>query len=408
MIKSNAYRGYSLRIAVGITALVLLMAGGAVAKSIRDDATGGDCTSFGTWNSATKTCTMTTDLTEGIQIASSGVTLDGNGRTITGSNILQSIGLSLPGRSGVTIKNLNVIQFSTGVYLSNSNNNYLIGNNANSNNEDGIFLEYYSNNNTLIGNNASNNGGNYASNNGFYDGIFLSQSSDNNLTNNTAKNNAIWDFYSQADSLNNIVTNLEIGYTVISFESKDIALRNASAPASDPANFQNIGKYINATSNSADSWLFLNVSYTESDLGSLNESTLRISKNNGSWITDPSAFANNFGVNTAENYVFANITNFGSIFVPLGVISTPPPLTNINSCQDISSAGEYVLNASILNSGVSSCINITSNDVVFDGAGYTIDGVDTVNTYGVYVYNSTTALTNVTVKNLNVTDSVLR
>ena len=158
MIKSNAYRGYSLRIAVGITALVLLMAGGAVAKSIRDDATGGDCTSFGTWNAATKTCTMTTDLTEGIQIASSGVTLDGNGRTITGSNILQSIGLSLPGRSGVTIKNLNVIQFSTGVYLSNSNNNYLIGNNSNSNNEDGIFLEYYSNNNTLIGNNASNNG----------------------------------------------------------------------------------------------------------------------------------------------------------------------------------------------------------------------------------------------------------
>jgi hypothetical protein len=112
---------------------------------------------------------------------------------------------------------------------------------------------------------------------------------------------------------------LKNGSTFISFESKDIALIDAIAPAPNPANFQNIGKFIKATNNSADSWLFLNVSYNETDLGSLDESTLRIAKNNGSWITDPSAFANNFGVNTADNYVFANITNFGSIFAPLGV-----------------------------------------------------------------------------------------
>ena len=72
MVLEKVYRGRALRIAVGITALVLLMAGGAGAtKIINVSATGGDCTSFGTWNAATTTCTMTSDLTEGIQVSSS-------------------------------------------------------------------------------------------------------------------------------------------------------------------------------------------------------------------------------------------------------------------------------------------------------------------------------------------------
>jgi S-layer protein (TIGR01567 family) len=78
--------------------------------------------------------------------------------------------------------------------------------------------------------------------------------------------------------------------------------------------------------------------------------------------------------------------------------------TEINSCTTISKPGEYVLNMSILDSSASSCINITSSDVTFDGAGYTIDGIDIVGTYGVYVYNSTTELINISVKNLKVTD----
>ncbi len=96
-------------------------------------------------------------------------------------------------------------------------------------------------------------------------------------------------------------------------------------------------------------------------------------------------------------------------------VSIPPPVTdlnvgltqitnNISSCTTINSSGFYVLNQSIPNSGTSTCINITASNVTFDGAGYTIDGVSTVNSYGVYVYNSTAALTNVKVKNLKVTD----
>ena len=54
-------------------------------KFIADNATGGDCATIGTWDVPTKTCTLTQDVFETIQIDSNGVTLDGNGYTITGT-----------------------------------------------------------------------------------------------------------------------------------------------------------------------------------------------------------------------------------------------------------------------------------------------------------------------------------
>ncbi len=78
-------------------------------------------------------------------------------------------------------------------------------------------------------------------------------------------------------------------------------------------------------------------------------------------------------------------------------------VTEINSCTTISEPGEYVLNRTIADSGAANCIIITSSDIIFNGSGYTIDGQDALG-YGVYVYNSTATLANVTVKNLIVTD----
>src|SRR5659263_256295 len=181
MIFKNIGRGHTLRIAIGIMTLVLVMAAGAQAtKFIRNDATGGDCTSFGTWNAATLTCTMTADLIETIQIDSNGVTLDGNGHTITGST--NANGVSLSERSGVTIKNMNIQGFSGGVSLFRSNNNYLIGNNI-TNITAGIGIALgESNNNMLSNNNVSNN----------YGGIYLNSYNNNNiLSGNIANSNTV-------------------------------------------------------------------------------------------------------------------------------------------------------------------------------------------------------------------------
>ncbi|VVB84279.1 Periplasmic copper-binding protein (NosD) [uncultured archaeon] len=111
-----------------------------------------------------------------------------------------------------------------------------------------------------------------------------------------------------------------------------------------------------------------------------------------------------------EGHVFgimAGITVLAVLLLAGGAGAVMP----MSACTTISSPGTYVLTQSIMNSPDSTCINITSSNVVFDGTGHTIDGVNSqmcigcpqeILTYGVYVSNSATALTNVTVKNLMV------
>ncbi|VVB91848.1 Periplasmic copper-binding protein (NosD) [uncultured archaeon] len=76
--------------------------------------------------------------------------------------------------------------------------------------------------------------------------------------------------------------------------------------------------------------------------------------------------------------------------------------TDIYSCQDIIQEGEYRLSQNLAND--STCINIQSGNVTLDGAGFTISGKDMAQTYGVFAFNSTKPLRNVTVKNLTVID----
>ena len=109
-----------------------------------------------------------------------------------------------------------------------------------------------------------------------------------------------------------------------------------------------------------------------------------------------------------EHYCIHGLRSIRIAIAILTLVSLPAggavAANQINSCTTIDLPGEYVLNQSILNSPASpACIFITSSNVIFDGAEYTISGEDTPWTYGVYVYNPV-ALINVTVRNLNVTD----
>ncbi len=154
----------------------------------------------GTWDAATKTGTLTQDVTETIQIDSNGITLDGNGHYVTGAST--GIGVYLYGRTGITIKNLNVRQFSYGIRLYSSSSNTLTGNTA-SNKYYGIVLAQ-SSSNTLTSNTANLNGRH---------GINLGNSSSNTLTGNTANSNGrdgIKLFYSSNNKVynNNFISNL--------------------------------------------------------------------------------------------------------------------------------------------------------------------------------------------------------
>lgn len=76
----------------------------------------------------------------------------------------------------------------------------------------------------------------------------------------------------------------------------------------------------------------------------------------------------------------------------------------IDCCTTIDSPGYYILTADIIDSSATACINITASKVILDGADHVIDGIDTSQTYGVYVHNPSSTLERVTVKNMMVRD----
>jgi parallel beta-helix repeat protein len=69
----------------------------------------------------------------------------------------------------------------------------------------------------------------------------------------------------------------------------------------------------------------------------------------------------------------------------------------------ISSPGTYVLTQDIA-ANQSPAIRIRCSNVVFDGNGHTIDGVDAAGSFGIFVNNGATPITGITVKNVRVTD----
>ena len=164
-------------------------------KFIRNNATGGDCVSIGIWNLATLTCILTIDVLGTVQINNDGITLDGNGHEVMGNGT--GNGVYLPGRAGVTIKNLSVTKFSSGIFLFSSSNNTLINNIISNNNNTGIYLNS-SSNNILNNNTAQENN---------YSDIYVYASSDshcnNIITNTTGSDSRPIKYLSGAVSLSN-------------------------------------------------------------------------------------------------------------------------------------------------------------------------------------------------------------
>ena len=155
-------------LAVSIFVLVgwgFVVSPNAFAETIRDDPTGGDCTSVGSWNAASKTCTLTTDLSNPLDIASNNVSLDGAGHTITGPGY--GNGVTNDRHTGVIIKNLNIRQFYYGIYIQGAapdgQTNATLSNNTSDNSNYGIYIDgSYGNN--LSGNTMSGNTYNFAVN----------------------------------------------------------------------------------------------------------------------------------------------------------------------------------------------------------------------------------------------------
>jgi parallel beta-helix repeat protein len=166
---------------------------------ISDDATGGDATSIGTWDWPTKTCTLTMDVYETIMIIDDGITLDGNGYSISyGSGYY---GVWVRDQTDVTIRNLDIDGFRYGIYMYRSSqctiednaisncvnygtylrnsNDCSIRDNTISNNQYGMRI-YRSESSTISGNTITDSD---------YYGMYLIRSGGSTLTENSISSN---------------------------------------------------------------------------------------------------------------------------------------------------------------------------------------------------------------------------
>jgi len=85
-------------------------------------------TGVGDWDDISKTGTLTRNVTETIEIMNDGITLDGDGYKLTAPLGFTGNGITLSGRTGVTIKNLFQVRgFPCGIYLLNSSSNTIEG-----------------------------------------------------------------------------------------------------------------------------------------------------------------------------------------------------------------------------------------------------------------------------------------
>lgn len=146
-------------------------------KTIDASTTGRDCPLIGTWNYATLTCTLNKHVNETIYITGAGVTLDGNGYTVSAGT--SAYGVSISNRNNITVKNLTVKNCSTGVYLYSYVSGVTLTNNTIKDNRYvGISMSANVTNGNFTGNTITNNLG---------PGISISS----NCTNNTFSGNAV-------------------------------------------------------------------------------------------------------------------------------------------------------------------------------------------------------------------------
>lgn len=195
----------------------------------------------------------------------------------------------------------------------NCSNNLFDSNTLYDNNNYGIAITFSSVNNTFDRNIIYDND---------FSGFYLNHANHTNITNNFLENNSI-DFSSINNSFGVLVLNTTFKNVSVNFSySGDLNINYSDCPSA-PADYIATNYCLNAT-NFTEAWLYLNISYNESQLNNtMNESTMLIWRYNGTnWSNETGTLTK--GVNITGNFIFANITTF-SIFSAFGTKKQTSP-----------------------------------------------------------------------------------
>jgi hypothetical protein len=180
-------------------------------------------------------------------------------------------------------------------------------------------------------------------------GFYLYNADNCKIWNNTVSGNT-WDI--RIENSSSTFENNRLNNTTISFTySGNLSLKGVGMPAGNPHRWNDIGKFINATNQSVGAWLFLNFSYSDSDVIGFNESNLTIWKYNGTaWIE-----VGGVQVDSEYNIIGANITSFG-VFSP-GTVA--PDIISWNNNKTKNDSTNVTVNGS-----ETVCFNVTPDQSI--------------------------------------------
>jgi parallel beta-helix repeat protein len=161
------------------------------------------------------------DIYQGIVVERDNILVDGASYALEGTYAVESgNGIEISDRNNVTIKNVEIKEFSRGIWLSGSTNSNISGNTLTANSFYGIYLRR-SSNNTISTNTIKNN----------EFGIYAYNSWGNRISGNTIENNdyGIWLYpYSSNNMIcrNTITANSEVGVGLYWYSSNNMICRN--------------------------------------------------------------------------------------------------------------------------------------------------------------------------------------
>jgi PGF-pre-PGF domain-containing protein len=318
-----------------------------------------------------------------LTIAADNQTLDCNGYSLTGTG--SDYGVNVSRKVNVTVKNCDIHSFDYCINIFRTNYSYVIDNNIDNCTTVGIVVSGTGSGYNSIIRNAVNNSN---------VGILISGSDNDNLTNNTIVNSSQNDL-DLSDVPGLLVMNLVLNDTAVSFILDGDATLDWEPSSSAPTGYSIIGHALDITKNSGSLWLYLNISYSNSDIAGIADSSLRLWKNSsGEWnqkLNESGTLVS--GVNTAANYVYANISNFSSVYALFGVSSV------VSDCRNITVPGAYALNQSLSgNQSNGICVDIQTGNTTLDCVGHNMTGISGSET-GIFVGKQS----NVTIKNCVIT-----
>lgn len=185
-VVKNSYLLIAVLVAAVSAGLALPAAAAAAAYTIASDGTG--CAAIGVWDAGASTCRLSQNITVGagqdaIEIIGDNLILDGAGFTLSGGYAGGasdgSDGVFVNGRTNVSVKNLNIDHFTSGIRYFGTTNGY-IDSNWISYCLTGLYLTQSSNSNDLAFNTSANNVG---------EGVYIWNSNSNMVATNNFMDN---------------------------------------------------------------------------------------------------------------------------------------------------------------------------------------------------------------------------